>query len=449
MSATAAATVARRDVPASFVSQFEEFERLRSAEPEWLRTVRTAAFDHVRQAGLPTGRDEQWRFTSVAPIAATRFSTAPRETAVDTARLRSLLLSGASAAELVFVDGRYAPQLSSAAGTPPGTEALSLASVLRTHGALIESHLARSATAATFAALNTGFFEDGAFVRLPADAVVEAPICLFFISTLPFRPTMVHPRVLILAGPNSRATFVERYLSLRPGVGLTNAFTQLVVGDGAVVHHCRLHDESVQAFHVGGVDARLGRASSFTSHSFVVGGALVRNDLAVGFEGEGSECTLNGLYLAAGGQLVDTHTFIDHAVPNCSSHEVYRGILDGTSRAVFCGKIIVRQDAQKTDAKQTNRVLLLSDTAQVNTMPQLEIFADDVKCTHGAAVGMLDDAALLYLRSRGIGRREAREMLIRSFAGEVIGRVPVMVLRAQLEEMLDAWLARSEEARLR
>lgn len=445
MSAMAVTTAVGRDVPASFVDEFERLEQLRGLEPTWLRGIRSDAFECAREAGLPTTRDEEWRFTSVAPIAALNFSAAPHA-AVDAEWVRPHSMADASTAELVFVDGRYAPELSSAVGLPRGAEAGNLAGVLDAHGALIGPHFAHSAAGPAFAALNTSLFEDGAFVRLSAGIVVEAPICLLFISTLPTRLAMAYPRVLVVAGPGSQARIVESYVSVHPGAGLTNAFTQFVVAERAVVEHYRLQDESLHAFHIGGVEARIERGGVFASHSFTIGGALVRNDVTATLGGEGGECTLNGLYLADGEQLVDNHTLIDHAMPLCTSHEAYRGILDGTARAVFNGKIIVRQDAQKTDARQTNRALLLSDAAQINTKPQLEIFADDVKCTHGAAVGQLDEEALFYLRARGIGRHAARGMLIRSFAGEIVDRVKVASLRARLEGMLGSWLARREDA---
>jgi len=445
VNAMAVATAVARDVPASFVDEFERLEQRRGFEPAWLRRIRRDAFECARESGLPTTRDEEWRFTSMAPIAALNFSAAPHA-AVDGQWVRAYSMAGASAAELVFVDGRYSPPLSSAAGLPRGAEAGSLAGVLDADGALVGPHLAHSAKGPVFAALNTSLFEDGAFVQLSAGTVVEAPICLLFIATLPSRPAMVHPRVLVVAGPGSQARVVERYVSVRPGAGMTNAFTQFLVAERAVVDHYRLQDESLHAFHIGGVETRLERGGVFASHSFTIGGALVRNDVTATLCGEGGECTLNGLYLAGGGQLVDNHTLIDHTTPRCNSHEVYRGILDGAARAVFNGKIIVRQDAQKTDARQTNRALLLSDAAQIDTKPQLEIFADDVKCTHGATVGQLDEEALFYLRARGIGRHEARGMLIRSFAGEIVDRVKVAALRARIEEMLGAWLARCEDA---
>jgi Fe-S cluster assembly protein SufD len=446
VSARAAAFAVGHDVPASFVTQFERLERLRGSAPAWLRTIRRDALEHAREAGLPTTRDEEWRFTNIAPIAASNFSCAP-PAGVEREWEPPYPMAGESAAELVFLDGRFAPHLSGATGLPRGARAESLADALATDGSVIGPHLARSAGSAVFAALNTSLFEDGALVSLSAGTAVASPISLVFISTLPRQLAMVHPRVLIVAGPGSQARIVEVYASLHPGAGLTNAYTQAVVAEGAAIEHYRLQDESIHAFHIGGVDARIERNGVFASHAFSIGGALVRNDVTAALCGEGGECTLNGLYLAGGNQLVDNHTLIDHAWPGCISHEVYRGILDGASHAVFNGRIIVRQDAQKTDARQTSRALLLSDAAQINAKPQLEIFADDVKCTHGAAVGQLDEEALFYLQARGIGRQAARGMLIRSFAGEIVDRVKVVALRTRLEESISAWLDRSEGAR--
>ena len=253
-----------------------------------------------------------------------------------------------------------------------------------------------------FVALNTAALEDGAFVHIPRSAVVEEPIHLLFVSTAHDGPTVSHPRTLILAGENSQATIVESYAGPAGQVYFTNAVTEVVVGENAVVDHYKVQRESVKAFHIATMQVQLARSANFSSHSIGLGGLLVRNDANAVSRRRRLECTLNGLYMASDRQLVDNHTAIDHAMPHCNSHEVYKGILDGHARGVFNGKIFVRQDAQKTDAKQTNQTLLLSNDAQINTKPQLEIFADDVQCTHGATIGQLSDDALFYLRARGI-----------------------------------------------
>jgi Fe-S cluster assembly protein SufD len=253
---------------------------------------------------------------------------------------------------------------------------------------------------------------------------------------------MTHPRVLIVAGDRSQARIVETYVGDAGQTYFTNAVTEVFAGEYAVLDHYKVQEESAEAFHVASIHVHASRSTTFASHSFSLGARLSRNDVLALLDGEGAECTLNGLYLADGDRLVDNHTTIDHAKPHCPSHEIYKGILGGRARAVFNGKIIVRPDAQKTDAKQTNRALLLTDNASINTKPQLEIFADDVKCTHGAAVGQLDEDAIFYLRARGLTYFEARDMLIHAFAGDILSRVQIEPLRQALEGELYAQLAR-------
>src|SRR5439155_1493343 len=271
---------------------------------------------------------------------------------------------------------------------------------------------------------------------LPRGAVVEEPIELLYVATTPGEGTVAHPRNLIVAGVNSQATLVETYLGLEDNVYFTNAVTEIVLGENAVLDHYKVQRESTEAFHVATTQVHHDRRSNFKSLYVALGGGLVRNEVRATLDAEGCECTLNGLYLATGTQHIDNHTVIDHAQPHCASHELYKGILDGNAHGVFNGKIFVREDAQKTDAKQTNQTLLLSEDATINTKPQLEIFADDVKCTHGATVGQLSADALFYLRSRGLGLQEARSLLTFAFANDIIERIQVEPLRARLEELL-------------
>jgi Fe-S cluster assembly protein SufD len=252
---------------------------------------------------------------------------------------------------------------------------------------------------------------------------------------------MSHPRVLAVLGENSQASIVETYAGPEGARYFTNPVTEIVLGQNAVLDHYKLQRESLEAYHVGAVHVRAARSANCTSHSVSVGGALVRNDVMAVLDGEGGECTLNGLYLADRQRLVDNHTTIDHATAHCGSREIYKGILADRARGVFNGKIIVRPDAQKTDAKQTNRALLLSEDAQINSKPELEIFANDVKCTHGAAIGQLDEDAVFYLRSRGLGRAEARHMLIHAFLGDVLQRMPLAPVREGIERVVGAQLA--------
>ena len=275
-------------------------------------------------------------------------------------------------------------------------------------------------------------------MHVPANTVVEQPIQLLFVTTPPDggAPVMTHPRVLIVAGENSQVRLVESYGGGGESPYLTNAVTEVVAGPAAVVDHYKVVRESLAGYHIGAMHLRLDRAASFSSHAVTLGGAIVRNDADATLDGEGVDCTLNGLYLANGRRLIDNHTTIRHASPHCSSHELYKGILDDEARAVFNGKIVVAIDAQKTDAKQTNKALLLSEDAQINTKPELEIFADDVKCTHGATVGQLDEDALFYLRARGLAEEQARSVLIHAFASDLLNRIAVDSIRAQLEDLL-------------
>jgi Fe-S cluster assembly protein SufD len=309
----------------------------------------------------------------------------------------------------------------------------------------IGSHLARVAQfdRRPFVAFNTAFFADGAYIHVPAHTIVDKPIHVVFVSTgeTNGRPAMSHPRVLAVLGDDSQATVVESYAGPDGAEYFTNVVTEIVLGQNAVLDHYKLQQESTRAYHVGTIVVEAGRSASCTSHSISLGGALVRNDVIAILAGEGGECTLNGLYLADGQRLIDNHTTIDHAMPHCGSREVYKGILADRARGVFNGKIIVRPDAQKTDAKQTNRALLLSEDAQVNSKPELEIFANDVKCTHGAAVGQLDQDAVFYLRSRGLDLAEARHLLIHAFAGDVLNRMPLVPVRNGVEEVLQRQLA--------
>jgi Fe-S cluster assembly protein SufD len=406
----------------------------------WLQDLRDQAASRFVELGFPTVREEEWRFTNVAPIATSEFQLAPQ------ARLGADALDGFLYADapnrLVVVNGHYVPELSRTAGLPPGMRFGSLAGATSEQADVVARYLGQLAdfTARPFVALNTAFTQDGAYVHVPDGVVFEQPLQILFVST--GNGHMTHPRTLIVAGDRSQMRIVETYVSAPGQKHFTNAVTEIVAGENAVIDHYKVQEESVDAFHVASMHIHATRSSNVSTHSFTLGGRLVRNDVFALLDGEGAECTLNGLYVADGERLVDNHTTIDHAKPHCPSHEVYKGILGGKARAVFNGKIIVRQDAQKTDAKQTNRALLLSDHATINTKPQLEIFADDVKCTHGAAIGQLDEDALFYLRARGLTFFEARDMLIHAFAGQILDRVRIEPLKRALEDELYAQLAR-------
>jgi len=410
--------------------------------PRWLEDLRGRGAARFAALGIPTVRDEEWRFTNVAPIGAIDFSLAePISGTAD--RLNGFAYTDAPV-RLVIVNGRFDTTLSRTKGLASGVHAGSLASALTEYPAVVQRYFGQLAdvNARSFTALNTAFVQDGAFVHIPDGIAVDAPIHIVFVGGGEGTKVMAHPRTLIVAGANSQATIIESYIGAAGETYFTNAVSEVFVGENGFVNHYKLQEESLDAFHVAALHAHTSRSARFSSHSFALGGKLVRNDAHAILDGEGGDCTLNGLYLADKDRLVDNHTTIDHAKPHCTSHEVYKGILGGTSRAVFNGKIIVRQDAQKTDAKQTNRALLLTDGATINTKPQLEIFADDVKCTHGAAIGQLDDEAIFYLRARGLTFAEARDMLIHAFANQVLDGVTIEPLRATLEAELYDQLAK-------
>ena len=421
----------------------DKFERLgRSAsEPAWLASLREAGIARFGECGFPTLRDEDWRFTNIAPLAKLPFRPVMKRTAdgLTAETLAQFPLGKLEATRLVFVNGHFAPEFSNLGAQSGGLKITSLAAALASDAASLEPHLARYAKNeehSAFAALNAAFFQDGAFIQVPKGRAVEPPVHLFYVTTATESGTATHPRNLILADDGSRLTVIESYVATVGSAYFTNAVTEIVAGEGAVVEHCKFQDESTAAFHLSTLYAKLGARSNFISHSIATGARLSRNNLRTELAGEGLEAILNGLYLTKGDQLADHHMIVDHAKAHCASHEYFNGILDDKSKGVFHGRILVRPDAQKTDAKQTNKNLLLSDDATINTKPQLEIYADDVKCTHGATVGQLNEESIFYLRSRGLGAETARQMLIHSFAGEIIERIRHQPLREELDTLI-------------
>jgi len=419
----------------------DEFARfhadLESATPSWLTGLRQEAFRHFEDLGFPTTRQEEWRFTNVKRIAETAFTLAEIPASLSHETISPFVLDE-DYLRLVFVDGHYVGELSATGATRHDAVVSSLSAALADHPALIKDHLGQLASddTASFAALNSAFIRDGAFVHVPRGVVVERPIHLLFISTDNSNPTVSYPRNLIIAQRDTQATIIESYVGLNDGVYLTNAVTEVSVAENAIVDHCKLQQESGDGYHVATTQVRQQRASRFSSHYFSLGGQLVRNEVNVTLDDEGCECTLKGLYIAAGHQHMDNRTRIDHAKPHCNSHELYKGILDERAKGVFNGKIYVHPDAQKTDAKQSNQVLILSDDAVIDTKPQLEIYADDVKCTHGATVGQIDETALYYLRSRGISEDLARSLLVYAFANEIASALPLEAVREHVERFL-------------
>ena len=473
--------IATKEKEGIYLSSFMELEkRLAASEPSWLHEIRRAGMEGFAEKGFPTTRQEDWRNTNVTPIASVPFRLAttpwPPPQGGGESGVPSLIRRGEGAVEqvaghplaelrcpkLVFINGRFSKQLSTLEALPKGVKAGSLAEMLASDERALEPHLSRYATdykEHAFVALNTAFIEDGVFLEIPKGVVLEDPIYLLYISVPTGSPTVSYPRNLIIAGRESQANIVEGYVgpevttlsssagagSLAPeGVYFTNAVSEVALGEGAVLEYHRIQQESENAFHFGRLQVHQARSSSLTTHSIATGGALVREEVKTVLDGEGAEATLEGLYLATGRQHIDNQTTLDHAQPHCSSREVYKGILDGESSAVFNGKIIVRKDAQKTDSKQSNKNLLLSEKAIIDTKPALEIYADDVKCTHGATIGQIDPEAIFYLRSRGIGRQEARDLLTYAFANDVLGRIKYEPLRERLSEGLFARLAKGQ-----
>jgi Fe-S cluster assembly protein SufD len=339
---------------------------------------------------------------------------------------------------LVFVDGQYAPELSALRPLPEGVRVSRLAEALADDGALLEKHLGRLLRTDdnAFGALNTAFFTDGLFVSVPEGVQVPDPVHVVYVGSASEAGSTSMPRNLVWVGARAGVTILESHVSVGDGRRWTNAATELVVGDEALVEHLKFQDESLQAYHIAALHARLGRRSKYVAHSFALGARLSRNHIRTELAGDGLECVLNGLYLTRGEQLADHHMVVEHAQPNGVSHEYFNGILDDRSRGVFHGRILVQSIAQKTDAKQTNKNLLLSDDATVDTKPQLEIYADDVKCTHGATVGQMNQEAIFYLRARGLGLATARRMLMHAFAGEIVDRVLHEAAREELDRLV-------------
>jgi len=408
-----------------------------SGVPDWLKDLREGGIARFHDLGFPNMKQEAWRFTSVAPIAEGSFELAKTPARIPTLEeIRPFLLLEAGY-RLVFLDGFFQQSLS----TPFFDDVQSLAHVVSHRQDLVRAHLGKYATQERpFSALNTAFVSDGAFVHVPAKTTILEPIQLLFLAS-GSKPVVAHPRNLVVVEREARASIVETYAALDDHSYWTNAVTEIVVADGARLDHHRVQRESHRAYHVATTQSHQGRDSTVNLHFVAFGGALARHDIGAVMAGPGGTLILNGLYLLAGAQHADHHTTIDHAADHCESHEYFNGVLDDKSRGVFTGRIVVRPGAQKTDSKQTNNNLLLSSNAHADSQPQLEIYADDVKCTHGSTVGPLDPRAMFYLESRGIGKDEARRLLTYGFAAEILGRMEVAPLRAQLDAIVRGRLA--------
>ncbi|MGH9967431.1 MAG: Fe-S cluster assembly protein SufD [Pyrinomonadaceae bacterium] len=416
-------------------------ETTANSSPSWVGRLRDSAMDRFNQLGFPSVKDEEWKYTNVAPL--TRLDFEPVIASGETlstltpAEVASLGYVEAATSQLVFRNGVLRNDLSSITKLA-GVVALDLSEAIadEKYRELIREHLARTAdyNANAFTALNTALLSSGAFVLIPKGVALESPLHLLFISDQAQSSAAAFPRVLIVAEENSAASIIESYASIGVGPYFTNAVVEIVLKDGARLSHYKIQREGQEAFHIATTSADLGANSSYDGTTINFGAQLSRHDVQVKMAHEGAECWVDGLYVVTTGQHTDTHSVIDHQQPHCTSHQLYKGILDGKSHAVFNGKVFVRHGAQKTDAMQTNKNLLLSNEARVDTKPQLEILADDVKCAHGAAVGQLDEDELFYLETRGIHPDLAKNLLTYGFAEEVIGKIKVESLRKQLDE---------------
>ena len=406
-----------------------------------LEPRRREAFDRFARSGFPTTRLEDWRFTPVTPIAQRDWDLDPPPAApgrISREDLAPFRFGPRDWGTLVFVDGAFDPGLSERPELPAGVVAVPLSEALEHHGDLVDRHFAAIAgpEVTPFSALNAAFASEGVLILVPAGVEVAEPIHLLFVSTSGSADRTIPLRNLLVVEREARAQFVESYAGVGSAVSFSNVVTEVRVGANAWVEHTRIQRESEAAYHIGLTSVAQERDSHYRSFTLAAGASLARHDLQARLGGENVETLLYGLYLGRGEQLVDNHTTIFHDHPNCRSWEVYKGILDDRSHAVFNGKVFVKPEAQKTDAKQTNRNLLLSDGARVDTKPQLEIFADDVKCTHGATVGRIDESAFFYLQSRGIPRPLAQRILTYAFAAEVVEEVASAPVREALDRLV-------------
>ncbi len=426
------------------VMAFEELEpNAFAGEPQWVFDLRKAGIALFSTVGYPTKRDEDWRFSNVSAIADLEFLPSLKPAVEgDTGWLPNLKgladklpFREIDTHRLVFVDGHYAPHLSDP-GSQEGVKIAALSQALDEDSSFLQDHLCSLSSNEKngFSGLNQAFFSDGLVLHVPKGVQVEKPIEVVFVG---YREGVTaHVRNLAVVEESAKVVVIETHVSDTNGVHMTNVVNEWFVGDNANAEHVKVQDQNKSSFHIGGFHSRSGRNSHLAHHSIALGALLSRNDLRTCLDGEGQNCVLNGLYITRGVQVADHHMVVDHAKPHCESHEYFNGILDDGSKGVFHGRIHVRQVAQKTDAKQTNKNVLLSDSATVNTKPQLEIYADDVKCTHGATIGQLDPQSIYYLRTRGIGEKRARQMLVHGFAGEIIDRIEYVPVREELDKLV-------------
>ncbi len=428
-----------KDINQYYIKQFDEFEKsLNGEKTSEFHQLRKSAINNFEKINLPTLKDEEWRHTDISSLLNHSFSPDYKKEKVSQKVISKFLFDKLEHSLLVFVNGAYSPELSKLIDIPKGVIVESLAEAIKNNNPIVKKHLGNYAKNENFffTTLSSAFIKDGAFIYVPDGKLVEDPIHIIFYTKASDKKVLTQPRNLFVAGKNSQVSIIEHYVSDKEDIYFTNAVTEIVTDENAIVDHTKLQEESSRAFHIARMEVDQERSSNFASHLISLGAEISRNDFNARFNDEGSECMLNGLFMINNGQLFDAHTMIDHAKPHCNSYEHYKGILQDKARGVFNGKVMVRPDAQKTNAFQENNTILLSDDAVMNTKPQLEIFADDVKCSHGATIGKLNDEAKFYLKSRGIGEESATAILIHAFASDVITTIKIPALRDYLEEII-------------
>ncbi|HZW38630.1 MAG TPA: Fe-S cluster assembly protein SufD [Ignavibacteriaceae bacterium] len=426
------------DIKNLYIENFKNFEaKLNGGRNSQVHKIRQDAINKLNGLEFPITKWEEWKYTNINPITSSYFNPDVKKKLLNKDEIAKFLFEDFNCNLLVFVNGYYSKELSRQNCKENSVILSNIASVLNEKKEAFDLLGRLAVNNNIFTALNTAYLNDGAFIHIPKNLIVDEPIHLLFIADGEGEKSLIQPRNLVIAEPFSKSTIVEHYVSLNEGVYFNNSVTEILVQENAYVDHIKLQEESKKAFHIGRMEVAQEKSSNFSSHLISLGAEIARNDFNTVFHDSHCESMLNGLFLIDGNQLFDAHTLIDHAKPYCNSHEHYKGILDGKSRGVFNGKVIVRRDAQKTNAFQENNNIILSQEALINTKPQLEIFADDVKCSHGATIGRLDEEAMFYLKSRGIGTEAATAILIHAFASDVIKSIKINAIRNYLEDILD------------
>ncbi|HIF50406.1 MAG TPA: Fe-S cluster assembly protein SufD [Thiotrichaceae bacterium] len=427
-----------------YLAEFDQFQE--TVERDWFSEQRQSALKLFIETGFPSSRLENWKYTDVRPIAKQSFSNVSTTTSITTEEIDAIRFQDIDCYELVFINGVYSKEHSRLDGLTENIVIENMADALAKDKDLLEKHLSQYAdnNVSPFTALNTAFIQHGTYINVPKNTVVDKPINILYLSKDNAQPLATHPRNLVIMGEHAEATLIENYIGLDDANYFTNVVTEVSLSTASILKHYKIQQESVNAYHIGNLNVTQGKDSLFKSHSISLGGSLVRNDIYGQLAAEGASIVLNGLYMTDGKQHVDNHTRVDHLKPNTHSTENYRGVLNGKSRGVFNGKVVVHPQAQKIEAHQNNANLLLSDDAEIDTKPELEIYADDVKCSHGATVGQLDKNMLFYLRSRAIDEDTARSLLTYAFVNEIISDISLVPIKNRLEHLIIGQLPDAE-----